>query len=117
MEKIMSKGEIEPKGGEILIYQTEGGQTKIEVRLEGETLWLNQADLAKLYQTTTANINIHIKNIYDEEELVEEATIKDYLIVQNEGVRRVSRQVKYCNLDMVLSRALTVSGTIMTVSL
>ncbi|MBN1974909.1 MAG: hypothetical protein JW787_14810 [Sedimentisphaerales bacterium] len=102
----MSKDEIEPKGGEILIYQTEGGQTKIEVRLEGETLWLNQADLAKLYQTTTANINIHIKNIYDEGELLEEATIKDYLIVQTEGARRVSRQVKHYNLDMILSSSI-----------
>jgi hypothetical protein len=88
------------EGGQILIYQTEGGQTKIEVRLEGETLWLNQAALAKLYQTTIPNINIHIKNIYDEGELSEEATVKDYLIVQTEGGRQVSRQVKHYNLDM-----------------
>jgi len=81
----MAKGDIAPKGGQILIYQTEGGQTKIEVRLEGETLWLNQAALAKLYQTTIPNINIHIKNIYDEGELAQEATVKDYLIVQTEG--------------------------------
>ena len=81
----MAKGNIVPKGGEIVIYQSEGGQTKIDVRLEGETLWLNQAGLAELYQTTIPNINIHIKNIYDEDELLEEATVKDYLIVQNEG--------------------------------
>ena len=99
----MAKGNIVPKGGEIVIYQSEGGQTKIEVRLEGETLWLNQAGLAKLYQTTIPNINIHIKNIYDEGELLEEATIKDYLIVQTEGGRQVSRQVKHYNLDMIIS--------------
>ncbi len=94
----MSKGEIAPKGGEILIYQTEGGQTKIEVRLEGETLWLNQADLAKLYQTTKQNVSLHIQNIYDEEELAEGATVKEYLTVQSEGSREVSRQVKHYNL-------------------
>ncbi|MBN2590691.1 MAG: virulence RhuM family protein [Sedimentisphaerales bacterium] len=110
----MTKGDIEPKGGEILIYQTESGQTKIEVRLEGETLWLNQADLAKLYQTTTPNINIHIKNIYEEGELLEEATIKDYLIVQNEGGRQVSRRVKYYNLDMILSVGYRIKSHIAT---
>ena len=99
----MAKGNIVPKGGEIVIYQSEGGQTKIDVRLEGETLWLNQAGLAELYQTTIPNINIHIKNIYDEDELLEEATIKDYLIVQTEGGRQVSRQVKHYNLDMIIS--------------
>jgi hypothetical protein len=96
----MAKGDLIPKGGQILIYQSEGGQTKIEVRLERETLWLNQAALAKLYQTTIPNINIHIKNIYDEGELSEEATIKDYLIVQTEGSRKVGRQVKHYNLDI-----------------
>ena len=69
----MGSNELAPKGGDILIYQTEGGQTKIQVRLEGETLWLSQADLAQLYQTTIPNINIHIKNIYDEDELLENA--------------------------------------------
>lgn len=99
----MAEGDIVPKGGQILIYQTEGGQTKIEVRLKDESLWLNQAGLAELYQTTTPNINSHIKNIYDEGELSEEATIKDYLIVQKEGARQVSRQVKHYNLDMIIS--------------
>ena len=99
----MAKGNIVPKGGEIVIYQSEGGRTKIEVRLEGETLWLNQAGLAKLYQTTIPNINIHIKNIYDEGELSQEATVKDYLIVQTEGGRQVRRQVKHYNLDMIIT--------------
>jgi len=110
----MAKGDIVPKGGQILIYQTEGGQTKIEVRLEGETLWLNQAGLAKLYQTTTPNINIHIKNIYDEEELSEEATVKDYLIVQTEGGRQVSRQVKHYNLDMIIAVGYRIKSHIAT---
>jgi len=110
----MAKNELAPKGGDILIYQTEGGQTKIEVRLEGETLWLNQAGLAELYQTTTPNINIHIKNIYDEAELDQEATVKDYLIVQTEGSRQVSRQVKHYNLDMILSVGYRIKSHIAT---
>jgi hypothetical protein len=110
----MSKNELAPRGGDILIYQTEGGETKIEVRLEGETLWLNQAGLAELYQTTIPNINIHIKNIYDESELSERATIKDYLIVQNEGSRQVNRQVKYYNLDMILSVGYRIKSHIAT---
>lgn len=110
----MTKGNIAPKGGQILIYQTEGGQTKIEVRLEGETLRLNQAALAKLYQTTIPNINIHIKNIYDEGELAEQATVKDYLIVQTEGGRQVSRQIKHYNLDMIISVGYRVKSSIAT---
>ena len=110
----MTKGDIIPKGGQILIYQTEGGQTKIEVRLEGETLWLNQAALAKLYQTTIPNINIHIKNIYGEGELSEEATVKDCLIVQTEGGRQVSRQVKHYNLDMIISVGYRIKSHIAT---
>ena len=99
----MSKGNIVPKGGEIIIYQSEGGQTKIEVRLEGETLWLNQAGLAELYQTTKQNISLHIHNIYDEGELSEDSVVKEYLTVQIEGGRQVSRQIKHYNLDMIIT--------------
>ncbi len=70
---------------EMLIYQTEDGQTRIGVRLADESVWLTQAAMAELFQTTVANINIHIRNIFEEKELDEEATIKDYLIVQREG--------------------------------
>ena len=96
-------GELTPHGGEILIYQTESGRTKIDVRLEGETLWLSQAGLADLYQTSIPNVNIHIKNIYDEEELSPGSTIKDFLIVRSEGSRKVGRQLKHYNLDMIIS--------------
>lgn len=110
----MSDNGLVRRGGEILIYQTEGGQTKLEVRLEGETLWLSQADLAQLYQTTIPNINIHIKNIYEEGELLEEATVKDYLTVQTEGGRQVSRQVKHYNLDMIISVGYRIKSRIAT---
>jgi len=108
------KGELAPRGGDILIYQTEGGQTKIEVRLESETLWLSQAGLAELYQTSIPNINIHIKNIYEEGELLDTATVKDYLIVQNEGNRQISRQVKHYNLDMIISVGYRVKSHVAT---
>lgn len=111
---IMTKGDIVPKGGQILIYQTEGGQTKIEVRLEGETLWLNQAALAKLYQTTKQNVSLHIQNVYDEGELSEDSTVKDYLTVQTEGGRKVSRQVKHYNLDMIISVGYRIKSRIAT---
>jgi len=110
----MGKNELAPRGGDILIYQTEGGQTKIEVRLEGETLWLNQAGLAELYQTTKQNVNLHIQNIYEEGELSEDATVKEYLTVQTEGGRQVSRQVKHYNLDMILSVGYRIKSHIAT---
>ena len=91
------------QSGQILIYQTEEGQTRLEVRLEGETLWLSQKGMAELYQTSLPNINIHIQNIYNEGELDPKATIKDSLIVQKEGTRSVQRLQKFYNLDMILS--------------
>lgn len=70
---------------QIVIYQTEGGETKIDVRLENETVWLTQKSMAELFQTSVPNINIHLKNIYEEGELESTSTIKDFLIVQKEG--------------------------------
>ncbi len=92
-----------PKESELLFYQLEDGRTRVEVRLDGETVWLTQAALAELYQTTIPNINIHIRNILDERELDESATIKQYLIVRAEGTRQVERQVKFYNLEMILA--------------
>lgn len=97
----MQEQEEQP-GGEILLYQTEDGRTRVECRFEDETIWLSQALMAELFQTTAANINIHIKSILEEGELAE-ATIKDYLIVQTEGSREVARRVKHYNLDMILA--------------
>jgi hypothetical protein len=83
---------------QIILYQPEDGQTRIDVRLQDETVWMSQVDISELYQTTVANINIHLKSIYDEAELNQTATIKDYLIVQTEGSREVKRTVKHYNL-------------------
>ena len=87
----------------ILFYQSEDGTSRIEVRLEEGTVWLPQALIAELYQTTKQNISLHIRNIFDEGELQPEATVKEYLTVQQEGPRAVQRKVAYYNLDMILA--------------
>ncbi|MCH7764651.1 MAG: virulence RhuM family protein [Candidatus Marinimicrobia bacterium] len=88
---------------QIIIYNTETGETKIEVRLENETVWLTQRLMAELFQTTIPNINLHLKNVYGEDELDEIATVKDFLIVQIEGNREVQRTQKFYNLDAIIS--------------
>ena len=88
---------------EILLYQTEDGQTKIDVRLEEETVWLSQVQMAELFQTTKQNISLHIKNVFEEGELQEIPTVKDYLTVQTEGKREVQRNLKIYNLDVIIS--------------
>ena len=93
----------QPPEGEFLLYQTEDGQTRIECRLEGETIWLTQRLMAELFQTSVSNVNQHLKTIYDEGELARAATIKKYLIVQTEGNRLVSRPVDHYSLDAILS--------------
>ena len=88
---------------EIILYQTEDGTTRLSVRLEGETVWLTQAAMAELFQTTPQNVTIHVKSIYEEGELEAEATCKDYLQVRSEGTRQVERRLKHYNLDMVIA--------------
>lgn len=88
---------------EIIIYQTQDGQTKIDVRLENETVWLTQNQMAELFQTTKQNVSSHIKNIFEEGELSENSTVKDYLTVQQEGNRKVSRNISHCNLNVIIS--------------
>lgn len=86
-----------------LMYQTGDGKTRIDVRLEDETVWMTQKAMAKLYQTTPQNITLHLKNIYGEGELDEKATCKEYLQVQKEGQREVKRKIKHYNLEMILA--------------
>jgi len=75
------------KLGEVLLYQTEDGDTKIDVRLQDGTLWLTQMQMAELFQSTKQNISLHINNIFDEQELLSISTVKEYLTVQKEGNR------------------------------
>lgn len=89
--------------GRILIYQNEKGDTKIDVYFEGDTIWLSQRNLASLYQTSPQNITMHVKNIYSDGELRENATCKEFLQVQNEGKRLVERMVKHYDFQMILA--------------
>ncbi len=88
---------------EIVIYQSVDGSTKIDVRLENESVWLTQAQMTVLYQTTKQNISLHLKNIYKERELEEKSTVKEYLTVQVEGSREVQRPIQHYNLDVIIS--------------
>ena len=99
---------------QIIIYQTENGQTKLEVRLENETVWLTQKLMAELFQTTPQNITIHLKNIYDEGELSESATCKDFLQVRKEGERTVERNQKFYNLDAIISIGYRIKSSVAT---
>lgn len=87
--------------GQMLIYQD--GGLNLQVRLDGETVWLTQAQIAELFQTTPQNITLHIAAIYEDGELGLEATCKDYLQVQTEGERQVRRSLKHYSLDMILA--------------
>lgn len=89
--------------GQFVLYQTEDGHTRIDVRIERDTVWLPQRGIAELFQTTPQNITQHIAAIYEEGELAEEATCKDFLQVQSEGARQVQRALKHYNLDVILS--------------
>ena len=87
----------------IVIYQTEDGNTQIDVRLEHETVWLTQAQMAELFMTDRTSIVRHINNIYKSEELERESTCAKIAQVQTEGKRRVTRNLPYFNLDMIIS--------------
>ena len=82
---------------QIVIYQS------VDVRLENETVWLTQAQMVELFQTTKQNVSLHVGNVFKEGELEEKSTVKEYLTVQKEGERKVSRKVKYYNLDVIIS--------------
>jgi len=88
---------------ELILYQTADGKTKVEVRLQDETVWLSQKLMAELFQTTPQNITIHLKNIFNEGELDEGATCKDFLQVQAEGSRQIERKQRFYNLDAIIS--------------
>ncbi len=88
---------------EIILYQTEDGRTRVQCRFENETLWLTQAQIAVLFQTTPQNVTLHLKAIFAEGELAEAATCKDYLQVRVEGSREVSRSLRHYRLEAILA--------------
>jgi len=99
---------------QIVIYKTENGQVKIDVRFDGGTVWLTQKLLAELFQVTIPTINEHIKNIYKEAELKENTTIRKFRIVQDEGKRSVARDVDFYNLSMIISVGYRIKSSIAT---
>jgi len=92
----------QPKG-EIILYKTPAGDTQIDVKLDEETVWLNQSQMVKLFKSTKQNISLHINNIFKEEELDKNSTVKEYLTVQKEGKRTVTRGIEHYNLDVIIS--------------
>lgn len=99
---------------QIIIYQSEDGETRIEVKFTGETVWLSQQQMAELYQTTRPNIVQHIRNIYADGELDEQATCKNFLQVRQEGSRQVRREIPFYNLDMIISLGYRIRSVIAT---
>lgn len=89
--------------GEFLLYQTEDGQSRVECRFEAETIWLSQALIAELYQKDVRTINEHLKGIYADSELAQEATIRKFRIVRQEGSRQVSRLIEHYSLEAILA--------------
>ncbi|MCK5242185.1 virulence RhuM family protein [bacterium] len=102
------------QNSEIIIYKSPGGNIKIDVRLENETVWLTQKLMAELFQVKPQNITMHLKNIYEEGELDEKATCKDFLIVQKEGDRAVNRKQKFYNLDAIISVGYRIKSQVAT---
>jgi len=95
---------------QISLYQSADGQIQLNVSLDQDTVWLTQRQMATLFDTSTDNISLHLKNVYAEAELDESATTEDFSVVQEEGTRRVRRRIKHYNLDAVISVGYRVSS-------
>ena len=99
---------------QIIIYQSEDGETRIEVKFTGETVWLSQQQMAELYQSSRSNVVEHIKHIYEEGELDEESTCRNFRQVRQEGSRQVMREIPFYNLDMIISLGYRIRSVIAT---
>ena len=100
----------ETNRGEIVLYQTADGRTSIDVKLENETVWLTQAQMAVIFDCSSDNIGQHLKNIYKEKELAESSTTEIFSVVRTEGKRTISRRITHYNLDAILSVGYRVSS-------
>ena len=105
----MSANTVSPEN-EIVLYQSPDGEVKLDVRLEKDTVWLTQGQMAELFDTSSDNIGLHLKNIFNEGELAASATTEDYSVVQMEGKRQVRRQLKHYNLDAIISVGYRISS-------
>lgn len=104
---------MEPSS-QIIIYQTEDGHTKLDVRLEDETVWLSQKHMSELFQVAKSTISEHVSNIFEEAELDPEATVRKFRTVQTEGTRNVTRDIEFYNLDMIISVGYRVKSHVAT---
>lgn len=104
---------IKPQS-QIVIYKTETGEIKIDVRFDNETVWLTQNAMADLFQTTKQNISQHIKNVFAEGELLENSTVKNFFTVQKEGDREVKREIEFYNLDLIISVGYRIKSSVAT---
>ena len=100
--------------GEVIIYKGENGHSELSVQLENEDVWLTQKQLVELYQTAKSTVSEHVKNIYAEEELLPEATVRKIRTVQKEGNREVARELDYYNLDMIIALGYRINSRIAT---
>ena len=99
---------------ELVMYTTEDGATKVEATFDGDTVWLSQDQMAELFGRDKSTISRHVKNVFDEGELLQEATVANFATVQNEGDRQITRQITYYNLDVIISvgyRVKSIRGT------
>lgn len=99
---------------QIIIYQSEDGETRIDVKFTGETVWLSQQQMADLYQSSRSNVVEHIKHIYEDGELDEESTCRNFRQVRQEGSRQVTREIPFYNLDMIISLGYRIRSVIAT---
>lgn len=99
---------------QIIIYQGEDGETRIEVKFTGDTVWLSQQQMAELYQSSRSNVVEHISHIYEDGELDEESTCRNFRQVRQEGSRKVTREIPFYNLDMIISLGYRIRSVIAT---
>jgi hypothetical protein len=100
--------------GNVIVYVDDNGKPQVDVRFQDETVWLTQAQLVDLYQSSKANVSEHIKNIFDEGELDPAATVQKFRTVRTEGDRQVERELEYYNLDMIISLGYRIKSNIAT---
>lgn len=99
---------------QIIIYRSEDGKTRVEVKYTDETVWLSQQQMAELYQTSRSNVVEHIQHIYDEGELEQDSTCRKFRQVRQEGSRQISREIPFYNLDMIISLGYRIRSVIAT---
>ena len=90
-------------GGEVIVYESPDGDVQVDVRFNDDTVWLTQRQMADVFQTTPENVLMHLRNVFADDELDQEATTKDFLVVRSEGKREVRRKLKHYNLDAIIS--------------